>query len=280
MTGVINLYKPKGITSSDAVVKVKKLLHTGAVGHMGTLDPQGEGILILGVGKATRIFDYYLSKDKTYEADFSFGSQTDTLDGEGELVFSGGRIPDREEIIGVLSRFVGEQSQLPPAYSAKKVGGRKAYDLARSGAEVELKPCIIHIYSLELLDFTLGVAKVRVQCSSGTYIRSLCRDVASALGTYATMTAIKRTKCGSFDVEHSVPLDKLTENDVIPVYDALSEIEKLVLPDECYKKLVNGVKIEFQREGKFLVFCKNEFFGIGEGKDGSLKISVYMREEA
>lgn len=279
MTGIVVLNKPKGMTSSDAVVKVKKLLHTKAVGHMGTLDPQGEGVLILGVGKATRLFDYYLSKDKVYEADFTFGYETDTLDGEGKVVLSGGR-PDESRIKEALGHFVGEQMQIPPAYSAKKIGGRKAYDLARSGTDVELKPCKVTVHSFELLGFDGTTARVEIACSSGTYIRSLCRDVAHHLGTYATMTAIKRTKCGNFDVDEAVSLENLTANDVIPVYAALKELEKVNLPDECHKRLVNGVAIESERKGRFLLFCKGEFFGIGEGKDGFIRTAVYMREDA
>lgn len=279
MTGVINLFKPKGITSSAAVVKVKKILHTKAVGHMGTLDPQGEGVLILGVGKATRLFDYYLTKDKTYEADFTFGYETDTLDGDGKVVFQNGTIPPKDRIVDALGHFTGKQLQIPPAYSAKKVAGCKSYDLARSGAAVELKPCEITVNSFELLEYDEPTAKVRIDCSSGTYIRSLCRDLAHYLGVYATMTAIKRTRCGFFHVENSVRLDSLSVNDIIPVYDALSELETVVLPDDCYGKLANGVGIVSDKSGKFLLFCKGEFFGIGEGKDGLIRTSVYMRED-
>ncbi len=279
MTGVINLYKPKGITSSDAVVKVKRILHTKAVGHMGTLDPQGEGVLILGVGKATRLFDYYLTKDKVYEADFTFGSETDTLDGDGKVVFEGGIIPTESEIVEAIGRFIGEQMQLPPAYSAKKMCGRKAYELARSGDKVELKPCKVTVYSFELVDYTSATAKVRIHCSSGTYIRSLCRDVAHYLNTYATMTAIKRVRCGTFEAENSVMLDDLTANDVIPVYDALGEMRRVDIPDDFYKQLCNGVKVPSEENGRFLLFCKGEFFGIGSGEGGYVGVAVYMREE-
>ena len=279
MTGVINLFKPKGITSSDAVVKVKRLLHTRAVGHMGTLDPQGEGVLILGVGKATRLFDYYLSKDKVYEAEFTFGEETDTLDGEGEVLYSGGRMPTEEEIKAALSTFVGKQLQVPPLYSAKKVGGRKAYDIARSGESVELKPCEIEVFAYELLGINGNKITVKVHCSSGTYIRSLCRDLAHKLGTYAIMTAIKRTRCGTFKVEKSVRLEDLTPETILSVEDALPEVEKLCLPDELYKDLSNGRKIKTEKDGKFLVFCKGEMFGIGLAEGGLMSIKIYMREE-
>lgn len=278
MTGVINLYKPKGITSSDAVVKVKKILHTRAVGHMGTLDPQGEGVLILGVGKATRLFDYYLSKDKVYEAEFTFGIETDTLDGEGVVIRSGGSIPLKSEIEEKIKDFIGKQQQLPPKYSAKKIGGRKAYDMARSGENFELKPCEVEIFDFQLIDYEGNKIMVKIHCSSGTYIRSLCRDLAYSLDTFAIMTAIKRTRCGSFDIADSVKIDDLCEKRILSVENALSEIERLDLPDEIYKQLSNGRKIAFDREGKFIIFCKGELFGIGEAKDGFLINKIYLRE--
>lgn len=278
MTGVINLYKPKGITSSDAVVKVKRILHTRAVGHMGTLDPQGEGVLILGVGKATRLFDYYLSKDKVYEAEFTFGEERDTLDGEGVVTASGGRIPSEAEIKEAIKEFIGKLSQVPPAYSAKKIDGQKAYDLARQGKDVQLKACKVEVFDYKLLSMEGNKITVRVHCSSGTYIRSLCRDLAYRLGTYAIMTAIKRIRCGSFRIENCVTLDELCEEKLLSVQDALPEIERLDLSDEYYIKVSNGVKIKMDGEGKRLVFCKGELFGLGEIADGLLSIKTYMRE--
>ncbi len=278
MTGVINLYKPKGITSSDAVVKVKRILHTRAVGQMGTLDPQGEGVLILGVGKATRLFDYYLSKDKVYEAEFTFGSETDTLDGEGVVVQSGGIMPPLSEIEEKIKSFIGKQQQYPPKYSAKKIGGRKAYDMARNGEEFELKPCEVEIFDFKLLDYCGNKIVVKIHCSSGTYIRSICRDLAYSLNTYAIMTAIRRVRCGSFNIADSVKIEELSAEKILSVEEALPEIERLDLPDELYKELSNGRKIPFARNGKFLIFCKGEMFGIGESKDGILTNKIYLRE--
>ena len=254
MTGVINLYKPKGITSSDAVVRTKRILHTRAVGHMGTLDPQGEGVLILGVGKATRLFDYFLGKDKVYEAEFTFGHETDTLDGEGVVIHDGGVVPSIKDISEKIKSFIGRQMQYPPKYSAKKVSGRKAYDMARSGEQFELKPCEIEIFDFEPIDLIGSKLTVRIHCSSGTYIRSICRDLAHSLDTYAVMTAIKRTRCGNFDISESVALDELTEEKLIPVEKALCGLEDLILPDGYYKDICNGRKIKLDRDGRFLVF--------------------------
>ncbi len=279
MTGVINLYKPTSISSSAAVVKVRKILNTKAVGHMGTLDPQAEGVLVLGVGKATRLFDYLLDKDKVYDAEFTFGYETDTLDAEGTTVFSDGKIPNRKDIESALAEMMGEQMQIPPAYSAKKLNGKKAYDMARKGADFELAPCRVNIYSAELMKFEGSHASVRICCSSGTYIRAICRDLAHSLGTYATMTALKRIRCGHFDIEHSVTLDELDASKLLSVGDALPELQRLDLGDEYYKQLVSGVKLRLDGEGKRLVYCKGELFGIGEFEDGRLKLSVYLREE-
>ena len=138
MTGVLNLYKPKGITSSAAVVACRKILGTKAIGHMGTLDPMGEGVLLLGVGKATRLFDYYLRKDKVYEAEFAFGYETDTLDIEGTVTSRAAHIPTQEEIAAVLPQCTGRKMQVPPMYSAKSVNGVRAYALARAGKSAEL----------------------------------------------------------------------------------------------------------------------------------------------
>lgn len=278
MTGLINLYKPKGITSSNAVIKVKKILSTKAVGHMGTLDPQGEGVLILGVGKATRLFDYFLSKDKVYEADFTFGYETDTLDGDGKILYNGGNIPLTEQIEEAIGKFIGKLEQIPPLYSAKKLNGRKAYDMARNGDIFTLAPCSVEVYSFDLIGRTEDTIRVKIHCSSGTYIRSLCRDLAHLLGAYATMTAIKRVRCGNFDISDSVRIDELSLKNVIGVEDSLPELSKIILPEEQYKKISNGVPIEYDRTGKFLVFCRGELFGIGEAKDGFLKISTYLRE--
>lgn len=278
MLGVINLYKEGGMTSSDAVVKVKKILKTRAVGHMGTLDPQGEGVLILGVGKATRLFNYYLAKDKVYEAEFTFGEERDTLDGEGTVTASGGRIPSREEIEGVLPRFTGEIMQVPPLYSAKKINGRKAYEIARSGEVATLQPCKVTVYEFSLLETCENRIKVRIHCSAGTYIRSLCRDLAYSLNTYAIMTAIKRTRCGNFCVEDSIKLDELTEDKVLPLKDALSELKIADIDQKFYTYLSNGRSVPYNENGQFLTICKGETFGIGECRDGELKIKVYMKE--
>ncbi|MCI8413187.1 MAG: tRNA pseudouridine(55) synthase TruB [Clostridia bacterium] len=284
MKGVLNLYKPKGITSSDAVVKCRRILGTKAIGHMGTLDPAGEGVLLLGVGKATRLFDYYLKKDKVYEAEFCFGYETDTLDGEGQIIACADTVPVLSDIEKVLPQFIGKQKQIPPRYSAKSVNGVRSYKLAREGKAPDLPACDVEIYALDCVRQTgENTWLFRVHCSAGTYIRSLCRDVAARLGALATMVSIKRTRCGAFTAENAVTLEELTERGehaLTPVCAALADLPEYRLPDEYYTKLRNGIGIALTQDctGDFALYCKNELFGIGCAENGRIKIKTYLRD--
>lgn len=285
MKGVVNLYKPRGWTSRDAVNKVRNLLGVKDVGHMGTLDPQGEGVLLIGVGKGTRLFDAFLKKDKVYEADFAFGYETDTLDGEGKIIGCTENIPGRAEIEKALEGFKGKMMQLPPSYSAKSVGGVRAYKLAREGKEFTLSPAPVEIYSVRITDNpTENLYRFTIHCSAGTYIRSLCRDIAYSVSSLATMTYIKRIRAGKFDVKDSYTVEELMslkEKAVIPLEEALSDFPEFIVDDSDYFKLLNGVKLPVGEVPKtpFTVYCKNELFGLGEkSDDGILKIKTYLRD--
>lgn len=284
MKGVLNFRKRRGMTSSDAVGRVRRILGTRAVGHMGTLDPAGEGVLLLGVGKATRLFDFYLHKDKVYEAEFAFGYTTDTLDGDGIVTERTTCVPDRQMLANVLPKFVGKLSQVPPAYSAKSVGGVRAYTLARKGKSVQLPPCDVEIYALECIEQTAEhTYKVRVHCSSGTYIRSLCRDVAGALGSLATMTSIVRTRCGEFGLEDSVTEERLAEvgeTALVSVEDALSALPRYDLRSDVYTRLIGGIKpyAPDAPEGDFVLYCRDELFGIARKRDDILSVTCYLRD--
>ena len=188
MNGFINVIKPVGATASDVVVKLKFLLQEKKIGHLGTLDPGASGVLPIAVGQATRLFDFLTDKVKYYRAFFTFGKTTDTLDAYGVLTESSDVIPDENAIKGVLTGFVGEFDQIPPVYSAKSVGGVRSYKLARSGAEVELKPKRVSIYEIRLISQKSDdTFVVDIKCSAGTYIRSLARDIAQACGTVGYM---------------------------------------------------------------------------------------------
>ncbi|MDE6273751.1 MAG: tRNA pseudouridine(55) synthase TruB, partial [Clostridiales bacterium] len=198
MTGFFNLFKQEGISSTALVNRMKRLTHTPC-GHMGTLDPLAEGVLPVGVGRATRLFEYFLKKRKRYTARFVFGKTTETLDRESQPIGEG-RVPSEEEIRCVLGGFIGTIDQVPPAYSAKSVNGKRSYDLARAGKTVKLPPKKVEIISLDLIGQT-GVNEFEfdIVCGGGTYIRSLARDIAASLGTLAYMTKLTRTGSGVFD---------------------------------------------------------------------------------
>lgn len=207
---IINLNKPTGMSSFLAVKKVARLLGVKKAGHMGTLDPYGTGVLLVGVNKGTKLFEEYLKKNKTYIATFHFGYETDTLDSEGKIIHEDDKQVTKEMIESVLPNFIGKISQLPPMYSAKKINGKKACDLVRSGKEVELKPKEIEVFDIDVVnEFGNNNFAFKICCSSGTYIRSLCRDISYALSTYGTMVSIIRTKCGVFDVRNSCTLDDI-----------------------------------------------------------------------
>lgn len=285
MIGLINLNKPSGMSSSNAVVKIKKLAHQGRVGHMGTLDPLASGVLIIGVGKATRLFDYYLNKTKTYIATFRFGLLTDTLDIEGKITQEDMPIPSQEQIESVLHNLVGDISQYPPAYSAKCINGTRAYKLARQGVEVKLEPKTVTINYIKLIEkVSEDQYKFEIDCSSGTYIRSIARDMAELLGTGAIMTALVRTRCGVFNLGDSVDLEDLTEenisNNLTSLNEALSDLQEYLVDDESVlKKILNGVPISVQSDDtKVVVIYNTEVIGIAEIKNNKLKIINYMKE--
>ena len=210
--GIIAVNKPTGMSSSLAVQIVKRAIKPQKIGHMGTLDPLGSGVLLLGVNKGTKLFDEYLNKTKTYRAVFYFGKETDTLDSEGIVINKNQVIITFEQVKDVCKKFVGEFDQMPPKYSAKKINGQKAYDLARQGKEFELKTRRVNIYSCDALyQVAPNTFMFEITCSGGTYIRSICRDMAYELSTYGTMLAIIRTKCGSFDINQAYTLEEIKQ---------------------------------------------------------------------
>ncbi|MBE5731486.1 MAG: tRNA pseudouridine(55) synthase TruB [Clostridiales bacterium] len=284
MKGLLNIYKPKGFTSQDVVSVIRKILSTREVGHMGTLDPQGEGVLLVGIGKGARLFDLMLKKDKVYEAEFDFGYETDTIDGDGVEIARTDIIPSEEDIKQVCNRMIGDCDQIPPKYSAKNINGRRAYDLAREGKEFNLKPCKIKIYDLKLL-YKTGENKYmfQIHCSGGTYIRSICRDIAYALNSLATMTSIKRIFCSNFTVKNSITLDELKilgKDAIIPLEKVLEPYTRYDVPDSFYTKLNNGLRPDAPEdlEEPFIVYCKNELFGVGEIIDGKIRVKTYLRD--
>ncbi len=284
--GFLNVDKPSGITSSTVVNRIKWL--TGAPsGHMGTLDPLASGVLPIGVGNATRLFDYFLNKKKEYIAEFTFGVASDTLDSTGELVF-GGRIPTVEEIADVLPEFCGEVMQLPPKYSAKNVGGKRGYELARAGVDFELSPKQVRIDDMEALgksQQTENAFRIRIECGGGTYIRSIGRDIADRLGTTAVMSYLRRTQSGVFEIGNAIPFSVFEQN------PSPEELEKLIVPTERvlpfptlslnsprWQRIFNGIAVATDSpDGEYKFYNEDgSFYGIAEVQNGKAKLKTKL----
>ena len=219
ISGVINVYKEAGFTSHDVVAKLRGILHQKKIGHTGTLDPDAVGVLPVCLGKATKLVETLSGGTKTYEAVLLLGRETDTQDAGGATVEEAPVTCREEDVQAVLEEFLGEQDQIPPMYSAKKQNGKRLYQLARNGIEVERRPSRICIDALEMLSCDLPRVKMRVTCSGGTYIRTLCHDIGRRLGCGGCMEQLLRTRVGRFAVEEAVTLDEIrkrVEEDTLP----------------------------------------------------------------
>ena len=284
MIGVVNVNKPKGITSSDVVVKIKKTLNLKKVGHMGTLDPLATGVLPICVGKATRLFDYFLKKRKTYIAQFKFGEETDSLDLEGEVVKTSNNIPTKEDILKILKTLIGPSKQIPPMFSSKKINGKKACDLARKGVTVELKPCDIILYEYSLLNqLSSNTFEFKITCSAGTYIRCLARDLANKLNSCATMISLNRVKAGPFTLENSINFEDISkeniEKSILSLDKVLIDFVKIVISLQDFQKLLNGLKLNInnkQENVDYAVVCDNQIIGIGQVNNNQLKLKTFL----
>lgn len=289
MDGIIVINKEKGCTSNDVVKRVKKLLNT-RVGHTGTLDPNATGVLPLLLGNATKISKYLINHDKEYEAVLQLGKKTTTADIEGKIIEEKDVNLSKlsaENIEEVLKTFIGKQSQMPPIYSAIKINGRKLYDYARKGQEVEIKPREIEIYSISLIHIDLENIQIRfnVKCSKGTYIRSLCEDIAIRLGTVGYMKELNRISVGEFNIKDSITVDKLEEqikskefSSIIKIEELFVQIPKIELAENNIKKYLNGVKIDIKcnNNGPCKVYLEGKFIGIGNIMNGKLKRDVVL----
>ena len=209
MDGVIVIDKPEGLTSHDVVAAARRLLGEKRIGHTGTLDPLATGVLPLACGRATRLVRFLSAAEKTYEATVLFGVTTDTLDVTGEEISRSGGVPSRDALVAALRTFEGEQMQVPPAYSAKKVAGRRAYELARRDEPVALDPVRVRVLGIELVEYGNDRCRISLTCSSGFYVRALVRDLGERCGTGATLEALRRTRSGDFSLDEAVDLDTL-----------------------------------------------------------------------
>ena len=282
MTGFINIIKPSGMSSAYAVGAVKKKFNCPC-GHMGTLDPMAEGVLPVGVGKASRLFQYMLDKEKTYIARFIFGYTTDTLDITGETTDNCDKIPTLEEIKSVLNNFIGEIDQIPPKFSAKCINGKRGYELARSGVDFTLEAKKVCILNIECLGQTTpNEFEFKIDCKGGTYIRSLARDIGLSVGSLGVMSKLVRTRCGVFTLDNGVEIQEFkSETDLnkylIPADCAVS-FEKLNLNKKQAQKILDGVYENYGfDDGTYRVYNENAFIGVGKVENGVLRINSYVR---
>ena len=273
--GVILVNKPTGMTSNTLVRKVGKIIGEKKVGHMGTLDPMGCGLLPVLCGRATRLFDMSSNKTKTYRAVFKFGVSTDTLDSEGKIVAKNDKVVSVEEIKTALNEFVGEFDQMPPQFSSKKINGKKAYEIARAGGAVKLSPRHIIISRFELVaQLEKNTFLFEVECSEGTYIRALCRDLADKLSTYGTMCAICRTKCCGKDLKDAFVLSEINADTKPIVAQDFIDLPSVFLSEKFMPNLKNGIKVLASEDvdGNFKLFCGDEFWGVAKIENGYYKI--------
>ncbi len=276
--GIILLNKPAGISSNSAVNKVKHLLCAKKAGHLGTLDVLGEGLLPITINKATKLFDYFLQKDKTYITVFKFGQTSPTLDMEGPLSEEDKNLDlQSADIEKVLGKFIGVQNQMPPIYSAKKINGKKAYALAREGVDVKLKPKQIEIYKFKLLrKIAKNTFEFEIDCSSGTFIRSLCRDLAQELSTYGVMQRIIRTRCGKFELNNAYTFKDIEDGNFTLINpDVLFDEPRFDLEERQFEKVQNGGNIQIP-EGQFKIYYKNQFLGLGQSENQKFKMLVRL----
>ena len=253
MDGIVNVMKPAGMTSHDVVAKLRRVYHTKKVGHTGTLDPDAIGVLPICVGQATRLVEYFTEKDKTYKVIMKFGNETTTQDSSGEVTITT-ELPtlSKAEFCAMTEQFIGEIQQVPPMYSAIKKDGQPLYKLAREGVEVEIEPRPVTIHGIKVLMYNKESAMLEVHCGKGTYIRTLCQDLARACGSSAHMTYLMRLSSGDFNIADAVPLARLEQSETPEQFlqgmnDCLHAMPAVTVTDKkMMERIVNGLSQKAQ----------------------------------
>lgn len=291
MNGVINIFKPKGVTSHDVVKELRKHLRIKKVGHTGTLDPNASGVLPICVGKGTRISEYLLNVSKEYIAELTLGVATDTQDIEGRVINYSDKKVTPQEIHRAFDNFKGLIEQTPPMYSAIKYKGKKLYELARKGETIERLPRKVYIYDLQIKSINENKILFYVKCSKGTYIRTLCDDIGKFLGTFGYMSYLIRIGVGQFKIEDSLSIDYIKkanreelESFIYPIDKCLSHLKSFIVDDRYYKKLINGslIPISNQKDLNNLlnlplkIYCKDSFIGVGFLTKKNMTINLKM----
>ena len=284
MDGIVIINKEKEYTSHDVVAKVKKILNEKKVGHTGTLDPNATGVLPILLGKGTKLSKYLINHNKIYEATLKLGEKTDTADIEGKITEEKDVNKEnlsQENVTKVLKEFIGKSKQVPPMYSAIKVNGKKLYEYARKGQTIEIKPREIEIYGIELLNINNNEISFKVHCSKGTYIRTLCENIAEKLETVGYMKELKRIEVGEFNIKNAITLKELESKKgkaLISIEEFLKDKQLINLNSKKVKMFLNGVNLEFKLEdGIYRIYNeKNEFIGTGTIKSNVLKRDIIV----
>lgn len=287
--GIINIHKEKGYTSHDVVAKMRGILKQKKIGHTGTLDPDATGVLPVCLGKATKLCDMLTDKNKTYETVMLLGRVTDTQDISGTVLSEkDGSLLDEKMVTEAVLSFVGDYMQVPPMYSALKVNGKKLYELAREGIEIERKARPVRILDIEILSIELPRVKMRVSCSKGTYIRTLCHDIGQKLGCGACMEALIRTKVSRFELKDSITLEELHNlnqagnlSDVLVAIDAMfSDYESVTLKEEFLPLVYNGNAFRPNHLVNNRRFTDGEFVRVYDNKKQFIAIYKFVKEKA
>ncbi len=283
MDGIIVINKEKEYTSHDVVAKLKKKLNISKVGHTGTLDPNATGVLPILIGKGTKFSKYLINHDKIYEVELELGKKTDTADIEGKVIEE--KEVDEEyvnkNLLQVLESFIGKQEQMPPMYSAIKKNGKKLYEYARAGEKVDIEPRKIEIYKIDLNKYDKNIISFVVSCSKGTYIRSLCEDIAEKLNTLGYMKNLKRLQVGTFNIRDAVYIDDIDLKNVnehlITLEEILRETPCINLGEKKLKLFLNGVQLTDNNiDGLYKIYVANKFIGTGTIKKGLLKRDIIL----
>ena len=283
MDGIIVINKEKEYTSHDVVAKLKKKLNISKVGHTGTLDPNATGVLPILIGKGTKFSKYLINHDKIYEVELELGKKTDTADIEGKVIEEK-NVDEKyikENLLQVLESFIGKQEQIPPMYSAIKKNGKKLYEYARAGEKVEIEPRKIEIYKIDLNKYDKNIISFVVSCSKGTYIRSLCEDIAEKLNTLGYMKNLKRLQVGKFNIKDAVYIDDIDLKNVndylITLEEILRGIPCINLDEKKLKLFLNGVQLTANNiDGLYKIYVANKFIGTGTIKKGLLKRDIIL----
>lgn len=291
MNRIFILNKPIGFTSQDTVSKLKKILNEKKAGHTGTLDPMATGVLPILVGDTTKLSKYLVEHKKTYIATIELGQATDTGDSEGKIIQEKEILKENLEeknIKEVLKSFLGIQKQTPPIYSAIKIKGKKLYEYARAGEKVEIPEREIEIYNINFIEKKLNNISFEVECSKGTYIRTLCEDIAKKLGTIGYMKSLKRTKVDKFEIEKAITFEKIEENkeniewlknNSYSMEDILSNLPKIQLKKRKIELFLNGVMLDCEKEnGVYNIYCEGQYIGTGIVKENLLKRDIIIQK--